>query len=144
MAPRNALLLALVAAMLSDVNSFSSTLATFIRGQGSCKLGDVSSFRAETNLGSAGACGFKRTQHANSPSMQFGFPSLPSWATSSNVQYFAFGSNMNPAVLRGMRQVDPIDENPGFVKGYRLAFNMMGTPGERDTHDFAMVQSVLM
>ena len=65
---------------------------------------------------------------AKSSSMAVSWPSMP-WATRSNVHYFAIGSNMNPAVLRGMRRVDPLEENPGFVKGYRLAFNMMGTPG---------------
>mmetsp|Transcript_40575 Transcript_40575/g.127912 ORF Transcript_40575/g.127912 Transcript_40575/m.127912 type:complete len:236 (-) Transcript_40575:1441-2148(-) len=45
------------------------------------------------------------------------------------VRYFAFGSNMNPGVLQGLRQVKPIKACPGFVKEYKLAFNLLGTPG---------------
>uniref|UniRef100_A0A7S0ER49 gamma-glutamylcyclotransferase n=1 Tax=Hanusia phi TaxID=3032 RepID=A0A7S0ER49_9CRYP len=44
------------------------------------------------------------------------------------VRYFAFGSNMNPGVMQGLRQVKPIKSCPGVVNQYKLAFNLVGTP----------------
>ena len=45
-----------------------------------------------------------------------------------HVSYFAYGSNMNPAVLEDMRGIKPLDSCPGFVRGYKLAFNLRGPP----------------
>jgi len=72
--------------------------------------------------------------------MEFSVSNLP-WATSSMVNYFAFGSNMNPAVLQGIRQITPVEQNPGLVTGYRLRFNMMGTPGVEPSFASAEVSS---
>ncbi len=44
------------------------------------------------------------------------------------VSYFAYGSNMNPSVLKDMRGILPLGEEPGLVRGYRLAFNLIGLP----------------
>ena len=45
------------------------------------------------------------------------------------VRYFAFGSNMSPAVFREMRGMRPRREEAAWVPGYRLAFNLRGLPG---------------
>jgi len=46
-----------------------------------------------------------------------------------NVRYFAFGSNVNPTVMEGMRGMRPIASEAAYVQDYRLAFNLMGLPG---------------
>ena len=46
-----------------------------------------------------------------------------------NVRYFAFGSNLNPTVMEGMRGMRPIASEAAYVEDYRLAFNLKGLPG---------------
>jgi hypothetical protein len=45
-----------------------------------------------------------------------------------SVSYFAYGSNINPAVLEDLRDIKPLASLPGLVRGYRLAFNLIGLP----------------
>jgi len=47
----------------------------------------------------------------------------------NSIYYFAYGSNMNPKVLSGMRKVKPKSQRPGILKGYRLSFTLLGAPG---------------
>jgi hypothetical protein len=68
-------------------------------------------------------------------SMTFSIPATrtgPNYAESvwrqRQVSYFAYGSNMNPAVLKDMRGIIPLGEEPGLIRGYRLAFNLIGLP----------------
>lgn len=35
------------------------------------------------------------------------------------VQYFAYGANLDPDVLTGIRRVKPIASRAGYVEGYR-------------------------
>ena len=41
---------------------------------------------------------------------------------------FAYGGNMNPGVLSVRRRISPLESVPGFLDGYRLAFNTRGFP----------------
>jgi len=45
--------------------------------------------------------------------------------------YFAFGANLATSVREGRRGLQPLAVSPGFVRGERLAFNMVGfSPSE--------------
>lgn len=44
------------------------------------------------------------------------------------MSYFAYGSNINPAVLEDLRGINPLSSVPGLVRGYKLAFNLIGLP----------------
>jgi hypothetical protein len=46
----------------------------------------------------------------------------------NNVVYFAYGSNLSPSVLEGLRGIRPLSAEPGLVRNYRLAFNLIGVP----------------
>jgi cation transport regulator ChaC len=45
--------------------------------------------------------------------------------------YFAYGSNMSGAVLRGRRGLQPLAARPATLHGYRLVFTLPIGPGER-------------
>jgi cation transport regulator ChaC len=51
-------------------------------------------------------------------------PHEPTW-------YFAYGSNMSPAIFQERRQISPLDTRWGWLHGYRLCFNIPVGPGER-------------
>lgn len=42
--------------------------------------------------------------------------------------YFAFGANMNSAVLR-RRRIEVLSREPARLRGYRLVFDLAGSPG---------------
>lgn len=46
------------------------------------------------------------------------------------ISYFAFGSNMHPAVLTGRRGVTPLLQRPAAAEGWRLGFSLRGGGGE--------------
>ncbi|KAJ1457154.1 hypothetical protein M885DRAFT_586829 [Pelagophyceae sp. CCMP2097] len=46
------------------------------------------------------------------------------------LHYFAFGSNMHPAVLEGVRGITPLSQTPGRIDGWRLGFTLRGGPAE--------------
>jgi hypothetical protein len=48
-----------------------------------------------------------------------------------SVWYFAYGSNMSPATLRGRRGLTPLATRRGWIDGYRLCFDIPIGPGER-------------
>ena len=50
----------------------------------------------------------------------------PSQPDGLRVTYFAFGSNMCATVREDRRRLRPLSIAPGFVRGERLAFNMIG------------------
>ncbi|KAK2080220.1 hypothetical protein QBZ16_000073 [Prototheca wickerhamii] len=52
----------------------------------------------------------------------------PATAEDATVWYFAYGSNMNEEVLRGRRMIVPREAVPARLRGFRLAFDMMGLP----------------
>jgi hypothetical protein len=45
--------------------------------------------------------------------------------------YFAYGSNMQAATLRGRRQIEPLDVRIGRLTGYRLCFDIPVGSGAR-------------
>ena len=45
--------------------------------------------------------------------------------------YFAYGSNMSPAIFRGRRGIQPRDARCAVLHGYRLCFDIPIGPGER-------------
>ena len=45
--------------------------------------------------------------------------------------YFAYGSNMSPAVFLGRRGMHPLDTRRARLDGYRLCFTLPVGPGER-------------
>jgi len=45
--------------------------------------------------------------------------------------YFAYGSNMSPAIFLGRRGMCPLETRRGFIDGYRLSFDIPVGPGER-------------
>jgi len=47
------------------------------------------------------------------------------------IWYFAFGANMHEAVFRGRRGMNPRESRPGRLRGYRLRFNLEGSPPGR-------------
>ncbi|ACF13819.1 AIG2 family protein [Chloroherpeton thalassium ATCC 35110] len=47
------------------------------------------------------------------------------------VEYFAYGSNMNPIRLHSYRQVYFFSQRPAILRGYELVFNKV-SPGNRD------------
>jgi gamma-glutamylcyclotransferase len=47
------------------------------------------------------------------------------------VWYFAYGANMNDDVFRGWRGISPLEWRTGYVRGYRLRFNLQGWPRGR-------------
>uniref|UniRef100_A0A7S4D514 gamma-glutamylcyclotransferase n=1 Tax=Heterosigma akashiwo TaxID=2829 RepID=A0A7S4D514_HETAK len=47
----------------------------------------------------------------------------------TTVNYFAYGSNMSPGVLQGLRGIQPLSQTPAVLYGYRLRFNLPGMPG---------------
>lgn len=51
-----------------------------------------------------------------------------SGSSNSTIFYLAYGSNMNDAVLRGRRQINPIRSFPCRVPGWTLVFNTPGLP----------------
>mmetsp|Transcript_24989 Transcript_24989/g.75000 ORF Transcript_24989/g.75000 Transcript_24989/m.75000 type:complete len:198 (+) Transcript_24989:537-1130(+) len=46
------------------------------------------------------------------------------------VTYFAFGSNMHPAVLRGRRGIEPFSQTAAKAPGWRLGFSIRGGGAE--------------
>jgi gamma-glutamylcyclotransferase len=44
------------------------------------------------------------------------------------IWYFAYGANMHEATFRARRGIRPFECRPGYVKGYRLRFNLEGRP----------------
>ena len=46
------------------------------------------------------------------------------------VSYFAYGSNMHPAIFEGVRAVVPVTAQPAVVRDHRLAFNLLGGAAE--------------
>jgi cation transport regulator ChaC len=55
-----------------------------------------------------------------------------------HVWYFAYGSNMSPAIFRERRGMEPLETHAGFVDGYRLAFDIPVGPGERAVANVAL------
>jgi len=49
-------------------------------------------------------------------------------ASEGSWKYFAFGSNLHTSVLEGRRGIFPLQQSPGYVDDYRLAFNILGVP----------------
>jgi len=47
---------------------------------------------------------------------------------SKTLWYFAFGSNLSPAVFEARRKIDPLQAWPAVVKGYELVFDLPGFP----------------
>ena len=47
------------------------------------------------------------------------------------IWYFAYGSNMHDRVFRGWRGMCPLECRAGYVRGYRLRFNLDGWPRGR-------------
>jgi cation transport regulator ChaC len=47
------------------------------------------------------------------------------------IWYFAYGSNMNPAIFCERRQMRPLATRRGWLDDYRLCFNIPIGPGER-------------
>lgn len=45
--------------------------------------------------------------------------------------YFAYGSNMQSATLRGRRRIEPLEARVGRLAGYGLCFDIPVGPGER-------------
>lgn len=45
------------------------------------------------------------------------------------VYNFAYGSNMNPDVLTGRRNIQPLESIPGVLEGWQLTFDLRGIPG---------------
>jgi cation transport regulator ChaC len=45
--------------------------------------------------------------------------------------YFAYGSNMQAATLRGRRGIEPLEVRVGRLHGYRLCFDIPVGPGSR-------------
>lgn len=50
---------------------------------------------------------------------------------SASLWYFAYGSNMSGAILRGRRGLAPLAARPACLHGYRLVFTVPIGPGER-------------
>ena len=46
------------------------------------------------------------------------------------VSYFAYGSNMHPAIFEGVRAIVPVTAQPAVVRDHRLAFNLLGGAAE--------------
>ncbi len=47
------------------------------------------------------------------------------------VWYFAYGSNMSPAIFLERRRMLPLETRSGVIDGYRLCFDIPIGPGER-------------
>jgi len=47
---------------------------------------------------------------------------------SDHVWYFAYGSNMHPAIFEERRCIKPLERRVGRIEGYRLRFNLEGRP----------------
>jgi cation transport regulator ChaC len=47
------------------------------------------------------------------------------------VWYFAYGSNMSPAIFLERRRMAPLATRPAVLEGYRLCFDIPIGPGER-------------
>lgn len=45
-----------------------------------------------------------------------------------SVNYFAFGSNVNPSTFRGRRNMNPTSSSPCVLSGYELVFSVPGLP----------------
>ena len=45
--------------------------------------------------------------------------------------YFAYGSNMSPAIFLGRRDMHPLETRRARLDGYRLCFTLPVGPGER-------------
>ena len=46
------------------------------------------------------------------------------------VSYFAYGSNMHPAIFEGVRAIAPVSAQPAALRDHRLAFNLLGGAAE--------------
>ena len=55
---------------------------------------------------------------------------LPFDRGGGSLNYFAFGSNMHPAVLEGMRGITPLRRWPAQARGWRLGFTLRGSRNE--------------
>jgi cation transport regulator ChaC len=51
--------------------------------------------------------------------------------TSESLWYFAYGSNLSPAIFAGRRAMRPLATRWGWLAGYRLCFDIPIGPGER-------------
>ena len=55
--------------------------------------------------------------------------SAVAWTTTSKTfQYFAIGSNVQPTTMTSLRNLHPLNASAAVLPGYRLAFNVRGTP----------------
>lgn len=52
-------------------------------------------------------------------------------AVETTLWYFAYGSNMSPAIFLGRRDMHPLEMRPARLDGYRLCFTLPVGPGER-------------
>jgi hypothetical protein len=52
--------------------------------------------------------------------------------------YFAYGSNMQAATLRGRRGIEPLDVRIGRLAGYRLCFDIPIGGGSRGVANLAI------
>ena len=50
------------------------------------------------------------------------------WPLGETMWYFAFGSNLNPAVFEKRRNIHPLQVFPGVVQGYELVFDLPALP----------------
>ena len=54
--------------------------------------------------------------------------------------YFAYGSNMQAATLRGRRLIEPLDVRVGKLPGYRLCFDIPIGSGLRGVANIAIAE----
>ena len=54
--------------------------------------------------------------------------------------YFAYGSNMSPAIFTGARGMRPLETRVGHLDGHRLCFNLPVGPGERGVANLELVE----
>lgn len=53
------------------------------------------------------------------------------------IWYFAYGSNMSPAIFVARRRMRPLETRPARIDGYRLCFDIPVGPGERGVANLA-------
>ena len=59
--------------------------------------------------------------------------------SADTVWYFAYGSNMTPAIFVERRRMRPLDARPGWIDGYELCFDIPVGSGERGVANLAAV-----
>jgi hypothetical protein len=63
---------------------------------------------------------------------------LPAVTADGHSWYFAYGSNMQSATLRGRRGIEPREFRVGRLAGYSLRFDIPVGPGERGVANLAV------